>query len=488
MCIRKVMEIKSVSSNAPKLRFIPCGVCPECRNLKKADWAFRLRVEFEAFAKRGWQVGFVTLTYKNKCLPRVPRFWLNGRGKAHFSGKPMPACFSRDDINKFIKSLTNWLYREKGLSDSEKLRFFVASEFGSDTKRPHYHALFCFPPSVDARDFFARVKSGWKKKGFVIPKDFEGGIDKHGKVHKPFVVDCLRDACKYCAKYVAKDLSFFESFDTSMFYRCLNLFDGTTERVNQFFPFHSQSKSIGSAFLAGLSDVDKLRYYLDGVSFVGEHTLRQLPVYIKNKIVYNNYYVVDSEGKRCCRRVASDFFERFAPLIYARKLKSIEDLTQQWLDGSLNRFYTDSERHFCESFRRKCRLDAHRLAGDYLAYGGCDPMRCYDVERMRFWYSRYVCVTDGVEVSDVDFSIYDDKGVFPCNLVPFDYLEDLNRFYLINQKYEVVRSSPNDELLRQNEYMIENYRDRYFNDNLFRINKEIKQDVTPRKRSRLWSL
>lgn len=473
MCMRKVMDIKSVSSNAPKLRFIPCGVCAECRNLKKADWAFRLRAEFEALVSKGWQVGFVTLTYNRRSIPRIPRYWLNGRGKAEFVGKHTPYCFSRTDINLFIKHVRNWLYREKGICKDKKLRFFVASEFGSSTKRPHYHALFAFPPSVDSREFFDEVKTAWsyrlngKKKrvrrGFIIPKDFEGGLDKKGHYHKPFIVDCLRDATKYCAKYVSKDLDYFEYFDSSMFYKKLSLFDGSVERLNQFFPFHSQSKSIGASFLESLDDKTRISYYLDGVSWVGEDKLRQLPVYLKNKLVYNNYYVFDAGGKRLCRRVASEFFERYAPLIYVRKLKCIESVVNEWFDGKYYDRYSDSERALVTSFLLSYNPDVHTVSGDYLAFGGCNPKRCFDVDRMRFWYSRYVCVTDGVDVSDVDFAIMDDKGVFPCNLMNSDYLDKLNAFFLINQKYDTLSKAENDALLLANERRIDLFRDRYFN-------------------------
>ena len=122
MCQRLLTPIKAVSALAPKYGFVPCGVCPECRANKKASWAFRLRAEIETLSRKGWHVGFTTLTYRESDVPRIPRYF----AKKHYNGN-MPMCFNREHVNLLIKHLRNWMYRtyiqplqEKVEDDEEK--------------------------------------------------------------------------------------------------------------------------------------------------------------------------------------------------------------------------------------------------------------------------------------------------------------------------------------------------------------------------------
>ena len=169
MCQRLLTPIKAVSALAPKYGFVPCGVCPECRANKKAAWAFRLRAEIETLSKKGWHVGFTTLTYRESTVPRIPCYF----AKKCYSGN-MPLCFNKEHINLLIKHIRNWMYRtyiqplqDRVVGDDEKkriatvnrLRFLAASEFGDTTKRPHYHLLVAFPSMIPCNEFYEQSHS-----------------------------------------------------------------------------------------------------------------------------------------------------------------------------------------------------------------------------------------------------------------------------------------------------------------------------------------
>ena len=67
-------------------------------------------------------------------------------------------------------------------------------------------------------------------------------------------------------------------------------------------PFHLQSQSLGMETFKSLDDDEKQTILLDGMSLVGDDHVYSVPVYVRNKICYDNYYVFDETGKRLCRR------------------------------------------------------------------------------------------------------------------------------------------------------------------------------------------
>lgn len=109
---------------------IPCGKCIGCRMDYSRKWADRLMLEFQNSSN----ACFITLTYDNDHLP------------TNALGIP---TLRKDDVQKFIKRLRK---HEFGSSQGN-LRYYFCGEYGSDTGRPHYHAiLFNYFPS-DAKIF-----------------------------------------------------------------------------------------------------------------------------------------------------------------------------------------------------------------------------------------------------------------------------------------------------------------------------------------------
>ena len=451
MCNKVCFKIKSVASCSPKYGFLPCGKCFDCRTSLKNGWIFRLRVELEQLVHKGWKIGFFTLTYSDRNLPKMPCFLIKS--------KPFEAdvpCFEKNDVRYFIKMLKKWLhdtydcYRgNDGFGNIQDLapRYMICAEYGEHTQRPHYHGIICVPPRVDMHCLHRKIKMLWyhkdkpdipnlepTEKGFVFPFDFNGGFDSHGYEHKPFVCDSVKAAACYAAKYVCKDIAYLDfikdvelrkkvrvyrqdialvpdfQVDLDVFGDILDCYELPIRRevsvrvgeeplmefkLSDYLPFHFQSKSLGISFLDSLSDAERLDKLLEGHQFVGEDTLQGLPVYLKNKIVFDPDYTYDAKtGKRLVRRKAKPFFrQNFASIFdakvsaFAEKVKQMQSMDFWMSQDSSVVTYDDLK--LCERMLSFRTTDARKLAEDYLAFFGVPYCECYNINRSLAWYRRY---------------------------------------------------------------------------------------------------
>ena len=185
---------------------VPCGNCSECRSSKQSDWRVRLAHEIYNTYNNGGSVLMLLLTYNAKNLPWIS--YPSSLGK-----KPvLTPCFSRDDISKFLNNLRTYIYEHY---NKASFRFYLASEFGEQRKRPHYHILFFLPQGLDPNDFYEAVEKFWCDKGYLFPKRKEYGVYvKWNKVKKAYdqayiQLRNLAGSSNYVSKYVTKDLSYF---------------------------------------------------------------------------------------------------------------------------------------------------------------------------------------------------------------------------------------------------------------------------------------
>lgn len=126
---------------------IPCGQCVGCRLEKSRVMALRCVHEASLHTSNC----FVTLTYRNECLPE------NG-------------SLDLDDITKFWKRLRDKIA-------PQKIRYFYCGEYGDTSNRPHYHAIiFGYQPSdlvfyksVRENEYYISpfLESVWNK-GYVV--------------------------------------------------------------------------------------------------------------------------------------------------------------------------------------------------------------------------------------------------------------------------------------------------------------------------------
>lgn len=97
-----------------------CGRCVGCRLTRASSWAVRCSHEAQLYDRNC----FVTLSYADEHLPKY--------GSLRY-----------EDVQAAIKRLRK---RERGFAASPNgkypIRFFLAGEYGGQSWRPHYHALF----------------------------------------------------------------------------------------------------------------------------------------------------------------------------------------------------------------------------------------------------------------------------------------------------------------------------------------------------------
>lgn len=144
-------------SSTPKYQIVPCGKCAPCLNRKRNQWSFRLIQE----AKVSSSAFFVTLTYDDDHLIYDFR-----------SRRPV-VC--KRHIQLFFKRL------RKRIAPS-KVRYYLVSEYGGKTRRPHYHAILFNLPCTAKEDLQSLLVGSWQ----------------YGFVH---VDDCNESTIAYTTKY-----------------------------------------------------------------------------------------------------------------------------------------------------------------------------------------------------------------------------------------------------------------------------------------------
>lgn len=126
---------------------VPCGKCEVCLHKRAVEWQIRLSEEL----KVSTSAYFITLTYRDADLP-IHSWFDEITGAESF----MP-CVCPRDTQLFLKRL------RRALPDT-KIRFFLISEYGPRTFRPHYHAIiFNLPKEKANKAFISKVWS----HGFV---------------------------------------------------------------------------------------------------------------------------------------------------------------------------------------------------------------------------------------------------------------------------------------------------------------------------------
>ena len=120
---------------------LPCGKCMPCRINRREEWTTRIVHETDYSSTSC----FVTLTYSPDNVPIYE--------------DPDGECFlvpSKSDIQEFIHRLRN--------KAGDGIRFYIGSERGPTTNRPHYHGIIWnLPQEFISKEF---LESVWRK-GFV---------------------------------------------------------------------------------------------------------------------------------------------------------------------------------------------------------------------------------------------------------------------------------------------------------------------------------
>lgn len=137
MICRFPVQLPKVDSSGKKFFiYVPCGHCAWCLRQKRNEWFVRMLEE----SKHHLYTRFVTLDYRDEDLP----YDLN-----HETGELVP-CVSYRDIELFHKRLRK----------NYKFRFFLSSEYGKHTNRPHYHAIYWSDEKIPFYDLWSKGEHG----------------------------------------------------------------------------------------------------------------------------------------------------------------------------------------------------------------------------------------------------------------------------------------------------------------------------------------
>lgn len=137
---------------------VPCGTCPPCKQSYAYSWAFRLMQE----ERDSTSAYFITITYDNNNLCR------NDQG--------FPTL-RKSDLQKYFKRLRYY-------SGDKPIKYYAVGEYGTRTKRPHYHAII-----FNATE--SNIELAWTKSGNPIGNIYYGSVT-------PYSVG-------YTLKYLCKD-------------------------------------------------------------------------------------------------------------------------------------------------------------------------------------------------------------------------------------------------------------------------------------------
>ncbi len=300
---------------SPKKYQVPCGKCLECRSLVQNDWCTRLSYEINMFYRNGGIGVFLTFTYNDDDLPI-------------FAPLNQP-CFRHDDVLKFLDRMNLYMQRFYG---AHMYKYFICSEFGKNTQRPHYHGLFLLKHGVDCYAFIEKCRYLWSEHGFMFPK-FDGHqyVDNYGLGVSPTLQNGSASA-KYVSKYITKDMSFYDipairdyldkgnkSFDMSYFKR--------KELIKRSLPKHWQSKGIGLSQLEQINLFDKdsvVNALNNGVFEPLSGKVVPLSSYVVNKLLYKSVKssrLSDKTGKPLYDRYLTDFGREYLRSTFMNRLQ-----------------------------------------------------------------------------------------------------------------------------------------------------------------------
>ena len=181
--------------------YCPCRQCEWCHKKRISHWTIRLADEIESSPHGGF---FITLTYANEHLP--PNFSL---------------C--KKDVQDWMKRLRKRIYDK--LCKNRKIKYFIAGEYGSQTNRPHYHAVIY---NLSTYEYFTKID----ELTFLIQSGnetlYKSDLWEYG--HITIGYNTSSEVLRYVAKYINK-----------------KTYGKIRDRDKRTSPFHLSSQGLGLA-------------------------------------------------------------------------------------------------------------------------------------------------------------------------------------------------------------------------------------------------
>lgn len=308
---------------------VPCGNCPTCRNEQQTSWYLRANAEYNTYKAAGGHVLFITLTYNNDFIPKF-HDKLNGK-KFSFD------AFSVRDRQLYVKRLrknieSHFGYAPRNLGPTGKpilpIKTLITSEYGSNFKRPHYHAVLFIPPLAryNAHDLLKICANSWRFKKIVKNRNFSfldfclspEKFDNYKLFHKGKYLHICQlvkeigfaqfsskgafiqnsDALRYVCKYISKDINFYGLDIVDEYVSTLKSLKNIDEEeykkhlsyFRRFSPSHLQGRYFGLCLADGFKNDDTLIDTIrNGVRVLENMEVKRYPIprYIQNSIIYD---------------------------------------------------------------------------------------------------------------------------------------------------------------------------------------------------------
>lgn len=285
---------------------VPCGKCLDCKRQYQNSWFCRLYEE----SKNWSNIIFFTLTYRDKINPRYKPFDANKRQLVC----PFYVDRNTGEVHRTVykKHIQDWFKRFRinaqrkfGNGKAKPCKYFITSEYGPRTLRPHYHGiLFGF-----TEDEFRLAYEDW--------------CDTFGNVEYS-VVHCFDEkrkvnAMRYVSKYCSKGM--FENPKVS-----LGLVKPT---------FHLISKKVGYSYIPRMRAYHLAKDIYRGQDRISNHVYN--PEYLE--------YIINN------RRVYIDGISYSMPRYYREKIYG----TQNNLSFQMSRFVLEQHnRLYIEQLESLC--------------------------------------------------------------------------------------------------------------------------------------
>lgn len=167
---------------------LPCGQCIGCRIDYSRQWANRCMMELEYHDS----AYFVTLTYDDDHLPMSEYIDPD-------TGELLPSLTLRKrDFQLFMKRL-------RKAFPQDHIRFFMCGEYGSQTFRPHYHAII-YGLHLDDLTVYKTVREAGELYTYYNSPSLQKVWSDSDGVPIGFAVvgEVTWNSCSYVARYVMK--------------------------------------------------------------------------------------------------------------------------------------------------------------------------------------------------------------------------------------------------------------------------------------------
>lgn len=178
---------------------IPCGKCIGCRLEYSRQWANRLMLELEYHDS----AYFVTLTYNDAHVP-------TSSYEGDFGDVYPSLTLNKYDYQLFMKRL-------RKAFPNDKIRFYAAGEYGTNTMRPHYHAIIfglhlndLVPYGKSSLNFQYYTSESLQRVWSIVPNGETYDPEKHN-IGFVSVANVSWETCAYVSRYVTKKLTGDES-------------------------------------------------------------------------------------------------------------------------------------------------------------------------------------------------------------------------------------------------------------------------------------